>query len=171
LARIEGKWAKGKSWLSIAPVAACGGRDATVYQVQFCPGPSGAPASRRFSVVGWLSQHTPIWLLARAFVEARSVVETRIPADLWHLGRSEPAALYLSAHWMLAIVFGNPKQMRVAVRFLVQEGEDPDVFRSVFINASVRAAEEFGTCLEREIMDACPKWWAEHSTPEPDGVK
>ncbi len=160
MAKLEGKAALiGPEWFSLKPLASrTEHHDATEYLFEFWPGPDNKMFSRTFSVAGWQMQHDDAWILARAFAEAPALSEATVPIDLWRTGKSNHAYLYESVTWLHAILWGNKRRQGVAIRLFVQEQDDPDVFRTFFIQTSIVQAAQFGIELEREIIEASPEW-------------
>ena len=115
-----------------------------------------------FSVADWSNRHTPVWLIARQFVESSQLMKARLPTDLWGIGGSEPACAFKECDWLHVVIRAgsNRRRQNLAVDLFVQEANASDIFRHLFLSCPVHDAMLFGESLEREIIGAAPKWWA-----------
>ena len=163
MARLEGQAPLlGPAWFSLQPVKTeRDGDDCTEYALAFGSKSDAAAREYRFSVADWQMGHDDIWIVARAFAEAPVLADAKIPVDLWRNHHNSVAYLYESATWIHAILWGNEKQHRVAIRLFVKDADDPALFRTFFLQTAMESARAFGLQLESEISDAAPNWAAE----------
>ena len=163
MAKIEGINFQGKRGFSIRPLAsATAGEDAVEYEVKFWTDADSTPIGYKFSIDGWQSGHTGLWLIARLFASSSKLIDAKIPMDLWHTQGKESACIYKHCDWLRVVAWALTRQKRICIEFFIQDNYKPDVYRRLFLQTSISDAEQFGKDLEQEIITVAPKWWSEN---------
>lgn len=160
MATLVGRNLSGLIRLEIAPVVSTlSGQDAEEYDVQVWPADKkGTLLSRRFSVRDWQMKQDDVWVFARAFAEAETVMLTTVPVDLWRTGHGRPADLYVSAWWISVRLHGVMRQKKIRATIFIAEDSDCKLLRQFSIVAGVEKVVQFGNELEKEIILASPGW-------------
>ena len=162
MATLSGKTLDGPISFDLAPVKSnVLEQDAREYVLTIRMGRNISIPHRHFSVAGWQMQHDDVWVFARGFHESSSLMETKIPIDLWTTGNGRPADLFLSIPWLDAVIWGYEKSKQMRVVFFIKEDASTTLFKRLFILTNVKQTRDFGEELEGEIIQACPHWASE----------
>ena len=161
MAEIHGEGYGGISRLDVRPIL-CASGDAAEYEIGIVRLPGGQRESFTFSVAGWASGHTSVWLIARLFAESPRLPRVRLPIDLHCEGRGRLARAYEFCDWLRVVMWPAPGPAVCADVYITAESK-AKTYHRLFLRTNAAEAERFGVALCAEIQQAAPSWWtSEH---------